>query len=199
MQFTFRRAAPVAASTALALTLLGAAGAPQDSTDAGAQQANRGVGSAETGTEIDSRTVQILLDIQSTKTPAENPVRPVRPIDGVSRAPVPIQAIGGVGSERLPLTELKPKKDSIQSETPDPSQQWARPASNSPRTATEEPRRVVSSDPSPGAGPADADASGWLPTTIMRFVRQNREVVVLVSLLALGLAAFFTASASKRR
>lgn len=192
-----RRTVQIAGCVFLALNVLTSSAAPQDAGVAGLHQPGTGVrlpGDTEAGTEINSRTVQILLDIQNSKTPLDSPPKPTRPIDGLPRAPVAIPE-AAVGSDRTPLS-LKAKKDTIEPEARDPSQ-WTRPATNNPHATTENTRVQMLSDSNLGA--VDVDVRGWLPTGVMRVVRQNREIVLLCSLFALGLAAFFTASASKKR
>jgi hypothetical protein len=194
MQLTVRRTALAAGCAVMALSVLSVSAAPQDAGETSAQQAS---GDADGGNENSSRTVQILLDIQNSKSAQESPTRAARPGESQSRPPALLNE-GAPGGDRASFTSLKPKKDSIEPEAPDQSRLWTRPA-NPPRAMTENARTQMSADSSSSLGGVDVDVRGWLPTGVMRFVRENREVVVLLSLLALGLAAFFTASASKKR
>jgi hypothetical protein len=196
MQAFIRRVARIAGCAFLALSGLAVSAAPQDAGDAAPQQpANGGRAGAETesATEVDSRTVQILLDIQNSKTSAETPAKVPRQTEGVPRAPAQLPE-AALGSDRAPLT-LQAKKETLDPEVQD--QRWTRPVINHARATTENAHVQMTSDSN--AGMVDVDVRGWLPTGVMRFVRQNREVVLLCSLLALGLAAFFTAAASKKR
>jgi hypothetical protein len=180
-----------------------ATAAPDDTGDSSTLNAParpaRGIVDQAAAPEIQnaSKTVQMLLDIQNTKTLPEGKEPPTRAERAsAARAVAPLSEGGGFGADRqgfaggvnsgrqTTVRQQTAQADAVLSALPQTSSQRQEAA----------PGAVTYSGPA-----VEVDVRGWLPTSLIGFVRQHREMVLLGSGLALALAAWLATQATRRR